>query len=276
MYCTLTATVHQMFSQLNTPFFEVAPDLGDLLVQDSEPAPLLRQTNEWQGYFGKYPEFCARITTEPQIQMMLNSHRHVARIPINTANTAIAQRETMDKVESIVTQLERFHSTWRKLPGKIELTPRPVPRPVPGVPQVPGVVKPPPIYNDQLSLEFFVCNDSGNFHVLASRPAMFTDGEIFNPDMEDEKLNQLIFCIRLIFMDRDPADELPILTHNLWEMAVHTTLTPDFHRVEFYPEWMDDDIPDWFLAGDFELSEAFNPPFDPPSEPFDERFLFYA
>ena len=105
---------------------------------------------------------------------------------------------------------------------------------------------------------------------------MFTDGEIFNPDMEDEKLNQLIFCIRLIFMDRDPADELPILTHNLWEMAVHMTLTPDFHRVEFYPEWMDDDLPDWFLAGDFELSESFNPPFDPPSEPFDERFLFYA
>ena len=87
--------------------------------------------------------------------------------------------------------------------------------------------------------------------------------------MDDNKLNQLIFCIRLLFMDRDPADEFPTLTRNLWEMAVHLTLTPDFDRVEFYPEWMDDDFPDWFLP-EPQNNWTFM------DEPFDERFLFYA
>lgn len=257
MYCTFTNTA-QMFSQLNAPFFEGAPYLEDI-VQDLPPCVLVRQTNDWQGYFGKYPEFCARITTEPQIDAMIGrGYRHVARIPIDLSNRSIAQREIVDKVEGIATQLERFRLSWSKFPGKIVLART----------EVPGVE---PIYNDHLSIEFFVCNDSGYFHVLVSKPAMFTDGEIFHPDMEDDKLNQLIFCIRLLFMDRDPADEFPILTHNLWEMAVHLTLTPDFDRVEFYPEWMDDDFPDWFLP---------EPPQDlwtfMDQEPFDERFLFYA
>jgi len=284
-----------MFTTLNAPFFEGAPYLAHLILEFQPAYPYVRQTNGWVGYFGKYPEFCARITTEPQIETIIErGRRHVAKIPIDTSSRSIAQRETMDKVGSIVAQLEKFGLKWEKTAGKITVT---------------GFTENETDASNEISLEFFVCDDTGDFHVLASKPAMFFDGEIFQPDMNDNKLNQLIFCIRLLFMNRDPADEFPILTRNLWDMAVHLTLTPDFDRVEFHPEWMDDANPDWFLPEpeilepelpepenlhdlwdpqnlwDFMDPEPENSQdvWDPQNlwdfmdpEPFDERFLFYA
>ena len=233
------------FIQLNTPFFEVAPDLGRF--GDTGPLTLRRETNDWQGYFGKFPLFCARITTEEEIQEMLTrGYRHVAKIPINVTDTRTAQRETMERIESVVTQLDKFGVEWRKTAGKIQITRT----------EHPGFE---PIYNEDVSFEFLACDDSGDLHILAVKPAMFMDGEIFDPDMNTDKLNQLIFCIRSLFTDRDPADELPILTRVLWETTIHLTLTPDFDCVEFHPEWMDDDFPDWFF---------------PETEPFTEPVIF--
>ena len=236
------------FTQLNTPFFEVAPDLGHHLVENTGPLPLRRETNDWHGYFGKFPEFCARITTEDDIQDMLTRYRHVAKIPINVTNTRIAQRETMNSIECIATQLDLLQAEWTKMAGRIQITRT----------EHPGFE---PTYNEDVSLEFFVCDDSGDFHVLALKPVLFMDGEIFQPDMNTDKLNQLIFCIRSLFINRDPATELPNLTRKLWDTTVHLTLTPDFDCVEFYPEWMDDEFPDWFF---------------PETEPFDEPAIFYT
>lgn len=214
------------FSQFNTPRFNVAPNIEDhpRFFEEDEPpgpCPLTRQTNDWTLYFGKYPEFCARIVGETNIQLLAQSSRHVLKIRLSD-NISFAKREVMHNISRIIEQLSRLGLSWDKSSNKITIF-------------------------GETTMEFFVCDDSGDFHVFMSNPVMFMDGEVFQPDMDTNTLNQLIGCLRFIFLDRDPVDDFLRLTRNLWDATIHLTLTPDYDRVEFYPEWMDDDDAEWNL-----------------------------
>lgn len=233
------------FSYVNTPFFSVAPDFSDHPLFhsafDSRPSPYIRQTNEWQFYFGDFPRFCAKITQEECIQGRIETGaRHVVCVPVNTTTSSdmvhLPQRDIMDKVARIMQQLEKLNLTWRKEASHfvIEL-------------------------GESVNMELFVCDDSGMFHVLIYRDIVSgPDGRVFRPEANTVMINQLIFCIRAIFLDWEPEEELPILTETLWDAVVRMTIEPDFDQVDFepvledtYPQftppWMNDCNADWYI-----------------------------
>jgi hypothetical protein len=184
------------FSQFNTPNFNVAPNIEDHpFTDDSPPDPCLltRQTNEWINYFGKFPTFCARIVCEDNIQSMLKTQRHVAQIRLSE-RSSFAKREVMHNISRIIAQLEKLGVSWEKASSKIHIF--------------------------EITLEFFVSDDTGYFHVIASH--------VFS-----EFLNQLICCIRLIFIDREPLSDFPTLTRDLWDTTIHLISKPDHEFVDF-------------------------------------------
>jgi len=216
------------FTSINSPCFCVAPDLEEHRLNRAEP--LKRYTNQWQFYFGKFPEFCAKIVDKPRMEALLkNGRRHVLQVPLldRPRPTHLVQRDVMNNIEMIVTQIEKLGLTWRKTPAAIEL--------------------------DNVSFEFVVCDDTGIFHVLATNPTLIVDKTIVQADMNEDNINQLIFCFRALFMNRDPVDEFPLITRYSWGLFVHLTLSPDFDCVEFYPEWMDDENADWNISKDWEF-----------------------
>lgn len=234
------------FSYVNTPFFNVAPDFSDHPMFQStfesySPFPYIRQTNEWQFYFGDFPRFCAEITQEECIRgRMRDGFRHVVSVPVNTTTSPemvhLPQRDIMDKVARIIQQLEKLNLPWRKESSHFVI-------------QLGGKV----------NMDLFVCDDSGMFHVLMSREIIpGPDGRFIRPEANTVAINQLIFCIRAIFLDWEPEVELPILTETLWDAVVRMTIEPDFDQVEFEPvledtyppftpPWMTDDNADWYL-----------------------------
>jgi hypothetical protein len=237
------------FSYVNTPSFNVAPDFGDHPMFHSafdqyNPPTYVRQTNEWVHYFGDFPRFCAKITQEECIQGRIDiGYRHVVRVPVNTTTSPqmvhLPQRDIMDKVARIIQQLEKLKLTWRKDASQfvIEL-------------------------DENVNMELFVCDDSGMFHVLMCRDIVSgPDGRLIRPGANTVMINQLIFCIRAIFLDWEPEEELPILTETLWDAVARMTIEPDFDQVDFEPvledsyppftpPWMNDTNADWHIEPD--------------------------
>ena len=217
------------FSRINTPDFYVAPDFGEhpRFQTDDSPRPLIHQRNFWQIYFGDFPRFCALITDEQNIQKRIaDGARHVVSVPVNTTESPfmvhLPQRDIMDKVARIIHQLEKLGLEWHKEASHFVIN-----------------------LEEYINMDLFVCDDSGMFHVLIYRDMILADGLLVHPESTTDKINQLILCIRSIFLDCDPFDELPLLRKPLWDASVHMTFAPDFDKVEFYPEWMDDDNSDW-------------------------------
>jgi hypothetical protein len=224
------------FSQFNNPCFNISPDFFDHpkfqdLYGPSQPYPLVRGTHEWRYYFGDYPRFCAMITTEKDIQERIQQGaRHVVKDPVKTVDCMsqihLTQRDLLDKIARIMEQMGKLGIVWRKEASHFHFF----------------------LESEEIEMhmDMFVCDDSGFFHVLIYMDKIIEpDGKIIQPAANTHDINELILCIRYIFLDRDPVVTAPLLTRYAWNMAVHLTLAPDFDQVDIYPEWMDDKNPDW-------------------------------
>lgn len=215
-----------MFSRFNSPCSNVALIKDDYLLKIDEsfnPCSLKRETNMWSLYFGKYPTFCALITDEVGIQERISDgFRHVLQVPVNfNSGSTFTKRDVVDKIARIIQQLEKLGIEWKKKASHFTIN-----------------------VGEIVNMDVFVCNDSGQFHVLVYMDSI--DGT--RPEANSHEINQLILSIRSIFLDRDPISNFPLLKRSFWEMSVHLTIVPDFHEVEFVPEWLTiDDFADWHL-----------------------------
>lgn len=181
------------FSDNNTPF--MVRDLEDETCSDPpRPQPMKRGTNEWLYYFGLYPEACAAISSEAEIRSTIGKNgcsitRHVLfdkldsdllMHPTSKIQVAVVQQELIDKIELIYSQLQAFASTGvitcKKYSGGAQLE----------------------YQGELITLSFKVCDDSGMFHVLISKPSRWMSHEITYPEMEN--VTPLIYCLRMIFI----------------------------------------------------------------------------
>lgn len=213
-------TSRAYFSENNTPYFEThAESLEDPDAMPQRPSRLVRQTNDWILYFGDYPNECAYISSERQIASLIGETgisvaRHVLQLPVNAEMPPLRSRIQMTKndvcgkIKRIKDQIQIFTDsgilTWTSEPGKIKLD----------------------YQQSYINVEFFVCDDTGLFHVLISKPSRWM-GEITYPEMRS--LNNLIYVLRTISMDHtlpfyeNLSFELP---EDLWHSLRNLTTEP--------------------------------------------------
>jgi len=171
---------------------------------DASPGPLRRQTNAWDVYSGKYPEYCATTVTEENINRMLETgYRHVAHVMVET------DRGIMHHVARIAAQLDKVAVEYQKDISRISIT--------------------------NSLLQFFFCRDSNMFHVVLLN---------YENTPFDEKLNQIVLCLRVLLQDNDFMDALPEVTFEAWQENLHMTIEPDIQNV--FP---DESTPEWFQEG---------------------------
>lgn len=218
---TFTLRVTMAFSAINTPYFETPLDI-DSGNQYEFPSELRRTTNAWMLHYGLYPHFCAALVeSEDDINRKLSgqgftTERHVAQLYIGDHLT---QRYVVHQIERIVTQLSLLPGiTYEKKPSEIFVA----------------------MGTDNFTLRFFVCDDSGLFHVLLGKNS---DEEC--DDLYTEDINKLILCIRALLQDNDPARTLPDITRAQWFRHGHMTKMPGNEIEEVVPEWLEDDVADW-------------------------------
>jgi hypothetical protein len=209
------------FSAINTPHF--MSSLGiDSINQYQFPPNLKRATNDWTLHYGFYPHFCAMlINDEEYINQRLTGQgldRHVAQLYIGDHLT---QRYMVHQIGRIVTQLSRIPGlNYEKKKSEILVT----------------------MGGDNFTLKFFVCDESGFFHVLLSKPI---DIEIEHDDLYTPDINKLILCIRSLLQNNDFVNALPDITRTQWFRHGHMTKMPQAEIDEVVPEWLDDDVADW-------------------------------
>lgn len=217
------------FSENNTPYYEpLGQEYQD--IEDDEqyiprrPYKLVRQTNDWLFYFGNYPDECAFISLESQIAALIGKTgvaitRHVLQIPVENAEMMIqpnplrsqiqaVKNDVCGKIGRIKDQIQIFADsgilTWTSEAGKIKLD----------------------YQHAYINVNFFVCDETGLFHVLISKPSRWM-GEITYPEMRS--LNNLIYVLRTIIMDHtlpfyeNLSFELP---EDLWHSLRSLTIEP--------------------------------------------------
>lgn len=211
------------FSAINTPFFESPLDI-DSSNQYEFPSELKRTTNAWMLHYGFYPHFCAALLdSEDDINRILTgqgftTNRHVAQIYIGDHLT---QRYVVHQIERIVTQLSWIPGlAYEKKKSEILVT----------------------MGTDNFRLKFFVCDDSGFFHVLLNKPIEI---EIDHEDLYTPDINKLILCIRYLLQNNDPVNALPDITRTQWFRYGHMTKMPQVEIDDVVPEWLEDDVADW-------------------------------
>uniref|UniRef100_A0A6C0HSA2 Uncharacterized protein n=1 Tax=viral metagenome TaxID=1070528 RepID=A0A6C0HSA2_9ZZZZ len=154
------------------------------------PPALTRQTNEWILFCGRYPLFCGFLSLEEHIPMRIEEgNRHVVGVKIQKRSS----RDVVRKIGEFTAQLSMFNLQWRKTPGVFTVE-----------------------FNVDVIFRIYVCDDSGMFHILAD-----ITGEL-TPENK-EKLNKLIYCVRVVFQDNDPLPESTILTPEKWAATYDVT-----------------------------------------------------
>ena len=201
------------FSNNNTPFYEPRDLETDSQWDVTSPHKLVRQTNEWIFYFGKYPEECAFITSEKEVINLIGETgialtRHVLKIPVENAlqgSIQAAKQYVCEKIKRIKKQITIFADknelTWTSTSGRIKLDYK----------------------NSYINLDFFVCDDTGDFHMLIGKPSRWM-GEITYTEMRS--LNNLIYVLRTMdhAFHESLEFELPIDSwHSLRELTFEPT-----------------------------------------------------
>jgi hypothetical protein len=228
------------FSDNTAPFIVDCADLMTTDTIDDEPPrirPLVRQTNEWTGYFGDYPAACAEIMNG-NIQDHVGRTgkyitRHVLQLPINSNSLLLSptnreigaiQRDVQSKIEIIYMQLEVFADngliTLRKTKGGAEIV----------------------FQGETVFIHFKLCQETSMLHTLISkRPKLIR--ELIYPEMDN--ISSLIYCLRMIFvtpgifvsfdfeLNYEDIEQASVMTFEL-------SIVPPTEE----PEWLHDDLPD--------------------------------
>ena len=241
--------VSKMFSELNSAFASLGPidALRHLPRFKTEvpcgPGKLVRSTNEFYHYFGYFPSNCASITTRSQIERLgvrgLTVKRHVVQLPVNMD---MAKQDVVRKINQLVGQLEAFSEflVWKKKKNIISVT----------------FLRNGEPTGEFMMLECYVCDDTGLFHVLVAKECLWKNLTCFDPVMDSDNMNKLIFSIRRVYEDKDNFTEMPELNKEAWEAQYPLTREQTTEFVHFEPDWLHDDVNDW----KFDDIEANVPP----------------
>jgi hypothetical protein len=201
-----------VFSENNTPYFETPYLIEVDQDEPPSPPPMKRTTNHWMIYFGNYPNFCASIIEcEEDIDRMFETNRHVCKLLVGSN---FPKREVMHHIERIVTQLSCISGiTYTKKTARIMVI----------------------MGDEEFTLNFFVCDDSGLFHVLLEKP-LILDEKFVAQDLYTPNINRLILCIRTLLQDNDVVNVLPEVSRDTWFRHALMTKRPQAEIEYMFPE----------------------------------------
>jgi len=230
------------FSRYTAPYLLREIDWS-IEIPDGPPLarPLVRQTNEWQNYFGEFGAACAEIGTERGFQSRIGQGgnyitRHVLQVPVDSRELLLSptnndigavQRDVRDKVERIYSQLDMFADigliTWRRENGGAELT-----------------------YRDEtIYLRFVLVEDTSMFHVIISKRARYVMGTFVYPEMDN--LSSLIYCLRMIFITPGMFNtfEFDLTAEDIQRASAVTFELSLMPPPQEEPEWLNDENVAW-------------------------------
>ena len=233
-----------IFSDVNAPYLLRDVDWMSVAEEPLEPPlarPLVRQTNEWQNYFGEFGVACAELGMDSGFQSRIGQGgnyitRHVLQVPIDSRDLLLSpsnnqigriQRDVRDKVERIYMQLEMFADAglfvWRRENGGAELTYR----------------------DEKIFLRFVLVQDTSMFHVIISKRSRYVMGVFTYPEMDS--LSSLIYCLRMIFITPGMFNtfEFELNAEDIQrasEVTFELSLLPP---QEEEPEWINDENVAW-------------------------------
>ena len=238
-----------IFSKNNTPFDRALVDIGDRdIASPPGPTRLVRQTNEWMAHFGNYPELSAEITNERAIFERLRGNgvvesRHIFSELISSPESR-KRKTVVDYISRIIDQIHCLYNsgelTYSRLPSKTHIV---------------------FTTQEEIVIDHYVCDDSGAFRVLVSKPTRYCNGKLETPNFHSTEVISLIIVLR------------DILSHP--DNFLHTTIysspygfTTPADVVSFYvtPKF---ELPEWFHDNE---AEPWN---FPETEPFQSQGLLY-
>lgn len=209
---------------------------------------LVRGSNHWMNFFGRYPMACAEIKNDSEMTSLIGetwtgTRRHVYIGSVNSTDLMLfptqeevfgVKKNVCEKIEMIKRQLdvlvEENILTYESRAGEITIT-----------------------MSETIFLNFVVCDDTGIFHVLIGKPANVIRGQP-PPDMFN--LNKLIFVIRSIF-DRNESPLCSNLDFDIdeddWHELQRVTIEP---TEKFFPKTLSLINPN--LIEDLEWSKDFD------------------